>query len=217
MDDTAQNSNVTDIWSMVSQSNRQDDTNQPAPRGDPQTGGGFGKPGLAGGGETGYSQDRQEGRDEDQRTPVDESAKKLEVDKEALDLVEKARRREVEELAELHKPAEQGRLGEIQKSQETMKSPEVVKSPEIPVSPEVPKSPEVQRTKARKTQDKKLEQQSTNISGSPAPGKIVDKRTGKEKPHRVDANRADSVTKIADIKEQEFIERVEREHVKSIV
>lgn len=214
MDDTAQNSNVTDIWSTVGQGNQQDDQNQPTPQPNAPAGGSFGKLGLAGGAESGYFQDKQEG---------EEKAQKLEVDKETLDLLEKARKREMEELAELQKPVERQKIGEVQKPQEALVSPEVGKSPEIPRSPEIPKNPEIQkspevhRPAVNKLQKESTEQPVREVPAPPASEKLVDKRTGKEKTHRVDINKADSVTKVADIKEQEFIERVEQEHVKSII
>ncbi len=237
MDSTAQNPNVTDIWSVVGQGNQQDDQNQPVPQGSPPApaGGSFGKPGLAGGGESGYSGEGQESRDKAQKLEVNERAQGLEADKETLDLLEKARKREMDELAELRQPVERQRpgenqrpteshkseerqkTGEVQKPQETLTSPEVGRSPEIPRSPEVQKSPEIHKPGVDKQQKESTDQPVQKVPSPSASEKIVDKRTGKEKTHRVDINKADAVTKVADIKEQEFIERVEQEHVKSII
>ena len=235
MDDTAQNSNVTDIWSTVGQGNQQDDQNQPTLQPGTPTGGNFGKPGLSGGGESGYSEGKKESEERVPKTEADEKAQKLEVDKETLDLLERARKREMDELAELRQPVERQRpsenqrpteshkseerqkTGEVQRPQETLTSPEVGRSPEIPKSPEVQKSPEIHRPGVDKQQKEPTEQPIQKVPASPASEKIVDKRTGKEKTHRVDINKADAVTKVADIKEQEFIERVEQEHVKSII
>jgi len=261
MDDTAQNSNVTDIWSTAGQGNQQDDQSQPVPQGSAPApaGGSFGKPGLAGGGENRYSEDKQEGGERVQKTEAEEKSRGLEADRETLDLLEKARKREMEELAELRQPAEQQRpsenqrpteshkyeerqkIGEVQKPQETLtspevgrspevprnpemskspevqKSPEIGQSPEIPRSPEVQKSPEIHRPGVDKQQKESTDQPVQKVPAPPVSEKILDKRTGKEKTHRVDINKADAVTKVADIKEQEFIERVEQEHVKSII
>ncbi len=225
MDSTAQNSNVTDIWSATGQGNQQDDQNQPVLQGGQpaSAGGSFSKPGLAGGGESGYVGEGQESQDKTQKPEADEKSQGLKVDQETLDLLEKARKREMDELAELHKPVERYKVGEVQKPQEALKSPEIAGSPEIPKSPEVQRSPEVQkspelyRPEVGKTQKADASQSAKELPESPAPGKIVDKRTGKEKTHRVDINKADAVTKVADIKEQEFIERVDQEHVKSII
>ena len=237
MDDTAQNSNVTDIWSTAGQGNQQDDQNQPVPQGSAPApaGGSFGKPGLAGGGESGYSEGKKESEEGFPKTEDQEKAKKLEADKETLDLLEKARKRELEELAELRQPTERQRssedqrpkenhkyeerqkTGEAQKPQEASTSLEVDRSQEIPRSPEVQKSPEIHRPKVDKQQKESTEQPAREVPDTPAPDRIIDKRTGKEKTHRVDINKADAVTKVADIKEQEFIERVEQEHVKSII
>ena len=235
MDDTAQNSNVTDIWSATGQGNQQDDQNQTTPQGGTQAGGSFGKPGLAGGGESGYSEGKKESEEGFPKTEAQEKAKKLEVDKETLDLLEKARKREMDELAEFRQPAERQtfienqspteshkyeerqKIGEVQKPQETLINPEVVRSPEIPRSPESQKSPEIHRPGIDKKQKEPTDQPVQKVPTPPASEKIIDKRTGKEKTHRVDINKADAVTKTADIKEQEFIERVEQEHVKSII
>jgi len=217
MDDTAQKSNVTDIWSTAGQGNQQDDQNQPTLQPNAPTGGNFGKPGLAGGGESGYSEDKKESEEGFPKTEDQEKAKKLEADKETLDLLEKARKREMDELAELQRPLERQKTGEIQRPQETSTSPEVGRSPEIPRSPEVQKSPEIHRSGVNKQQKESTEQPIQEAPAPPASEKILDKRTGKEKTHRVDINKADAVTKVADIKEQEFIERVEQEHIKSII
>jgi hypothetical protein len=89
---------------------------------------------------------------------------------------------------------------------------EVYRSPEIPESPEIGEKPEL--PEVHKPTHKKerviLPQEDQPGEASPK-GKVVDQRTGKEKMHRV-AEAADNTTKVADIKEQEFIEGVESVH-----
>jgi len=105
----------------------------------------------------------------------------------------------------------------MSKSPEVQKSPEIGQSPEVLRSPEIQKSPETHRPGVDNKQKESTDQPVQKVPPPSASEKIVDKRTGKEKTHRVDINKADAVTKVADIKEQEFIERVDQEHVKSII
>jgi len=175
MSDTAQNfnSNVNDIWSVpdsmqVSQTNGSaqnphDDSNQPSPP--KPLSGSFGKPGLAGGGESGGGS---------------------ESGIIAQELLDKARLEEV------------GHIAEIYKSTETLASPEVG---------EKLKPAEAYKPKEEKTSVSQVAQPEE----TPLKGKIVDQRTGKVKTHRV-AETADKTTKVADIKEQEFIEGAEQVH-----
>lgn len=170
MSDTAQNlnSNVNDIWSVPdltqapqasgSIQSPYDDLNQLSPQ--KSLGGSFGKPGLAGAGESGGdSGSTQEHADERQQE---------QPHYEKLPSVETIRSSEVGEKlksAEVHKPVE-----------EKIKESQVAQPEEVSVK-----------------------------------GQIVDQRTGEVKIHRV-AEIADKTTKIADIKEQEFIKKVEQVH-----
>lgn len=171
MSDTAQNSNpnVNDIWSLPDPS-----TQAPQVNGSPQNphddlvqtpvqkplSGSFGKPGLAGGGESGggsgstqeQADERQQEQPQDERLPSVETIRSPEVGEKL-------------KLAEAPKPKE-----------EMASEPQVVQPEETSLK-----------------------------------GKIVDQRTGKVKTHRV-AERADKTTKVADIKEQDFIEGVEQVH-----
>lgn len=213
MDDTARNSNVTDIRLPIGQNSQQDDQNQQVPKVRVPVGGGFGRPGLVGGGEGVYSGDSGEGGDSREK----EKPQEPDDDSEVLKLLEKARRRETKELAELHKTSERQKAAEVQGVAETQKGVETLQSIEASRGPEVQGSPEAQKIRDGRVQKKETDRQFAGAPRTSALGKIVDKRTGKEKMHRVDINRADSITKIADIKEQDFIERVEQEHVKSII
>ncbi len=167
MDVTAQNPNINDIWSVSNQTppTPVDDQNQPVPK-KPSVGS-FGKPGLAGDGESSDWED----------TPT------------AEELLADARKEEAEHVAEIYK------------APEAFKSAEVLKSPEI--------------QKFENKQKKSFPQETSDESL--VKKNVVEQRTNREKLHRVDINKADSVTKTADIKEQEFIEGVEREHVPSII
>lgn len=165
MSDTAQNlnSNVNDIWSLPdSTQNPNDDLNQ-APTQKP-LGRSFGKPGLAGGGESGGF---------------------------------------------LGSTQEQPRSDEVARGKESMPSDEALKSPEVG---EKLKPAEVPKPREEKIKEPQVAQPEEAL----VKGEIVDQRTGKVKTHRV-AETADKTTKVADIKEQEFIEGVEQEHVKSII
>lgn len=183
MDVTAQDPNVNDIWSTPNQpvqGNFQSSASggsivSPVPKA------GSSKPGLAGSGESG-------GWGE---VPS------------AEDLLEKARKEEAEQVAELYKAPEvpgSVEVGEKLTPAEVLRSPENLKSPK----PQENKSP-------AKLSPKVIPQEES------LKGKVVDKRTGKEKTHRVDINNADAVTKTADLKEQDFIEHVEKEHIQSIL
>lgn len=221
MDVTAQNSKVNDIWSTMDQpvqvnppptdpDNPQNNPNVRddggvAPSAPSASPGSFGKPGLARGGENGGWQESLT----------------------AEELLEKARKQEAEQVAELYKPSETRKSSEVPGSVEVATSPEVSRATEVgeklrPAEvlrpPESVPSPEVQKPQSKKAPSEspesspKVAQQPQDIAG-----KVVEKRTSKEKLHRVDINKADSVTKIADIKEQDFIENVEKEHIKSIL
>lgn len=172
MSDTAQNlnSNVNDIWSVPdSTQNPNDDLNQ-APTQKP-SGRSFGKPGLAGGGESGgfLGSTREQGI-----TQGDEHQQ------------------------------EQPRSDEVARGKESMPSDEILKSPEV--------GEKLKPAEARKpTEEKIKEPQVAQPEEVLVKGEIVDQRTGKVKTHRV-AETADKTTKVADIKEQEFIEGVEQVH-----
>jgi len=156
MSDTAQNSNanVNDIWSLPSPpaGSANDRGKIPARK---RPSGSFGKPGLAGGGES------------------DENWESEAAEKDAE------------------------RVGEIYKAPETLVSPEVGEKQKAAGAQKPKKEPEVESPEV--------------VQDISTKGKIIDKRTGKERTHRVDKN-ADSITKIADVKEQEFIEGVESIH-----
>lgn len=110
----------------------------------------------------------------------------LESDIAVKELLNKARREETEHTAEV------------------FKAPEILKSPE---AGENLKPAESQKSKEEKPKEPEMAQ-SEEVTTR---GEIIDKRTGKERTHRVD-DKADKVTKTADIKEQEFIEGVEQVH-----
>jgi len=164
MSDTAQNSNadVNDIWSLPDPPAQAPQANaSPQNPNDSHTttvknGGGFGRPGLAGGGEGGAGLESDAAQEEAERT------------------------------------------AEIFKAPETLVTPEVG---------EKQKLPEVHPRKEKRVE----EPQVVRPEKAPAKGRVVDQRTGKVKTHRV-ADAADSITKTADIKEQEFIEGVEQVH-----
>jgi len=95
-------------------------------------------------------------------------------------------------------------------AQEVEHTAEIFKTPEVPVSPEVGEKEKPEEVhEPKRTPKAEPPEVVQEISTK---GKIIDKRTGKEKTHRVDPNKADKVTKIADIKEQDFIEGVELVH-----
>ena len=99
---------------------------------------------------------------------------------------------------------------EITLAPEQEKSTEIYQAPEILTPPEV--GERLKPAEARKPGEKTPQSpQVVQPEEPPARGKIVDRRTGKEKLHRV-AETADKTTKTADIKEQEFIEGVEQVH-----
>lgn len=154
MSDTAQDSNLNDIWSLPDSPQVRGDGNGQPPQKPPSKS--FGKPGLAGGGENGGDWESEE------------AAKNTE------------------------------RVGEIYKAPETLASPEVG---------EKQKPAAVQKPR----EEPNIEPQEV-VQEISTKGKIIDERTGKKRTHRVDINKADSITKIADIKEQEFIEGVESVH-----
>lgn len=94
--------------------------------------------------------------------------------------------------------------------EETEPGPEVYKAPETLETPEVG---ETEKPKEVHKHQHKPKVDTQEVEPEiPPQKKIVDRRTGKEVTHRVDINRADSITKTADIKEQEFIEGVEKVH-----
>ncbi|MBU0649799.1 hypothetical protein KJ605_00290 [Patescibacteria group bacterium] len=92
-------------------------------------------------------------------------------------------------------------------------SPESGPVVEVYQAPEVPKSVEREEITTQvtaKPQDVPLEPVQEVSTAAVTPN-VKDLRTGKEKTHRV-APAADSVTKQADLEEQEFIEGVEQVH-----
>lgn len=100
-------------------------------------------------------------------------------------------------------------------SMEAAPLPEAERPAEVEVSPEVLVSPEIgEKTEPAKVEEspKPKEVETAIAEDLPTKGKIVDKRTGKVRTHRVDVERADKITKIADIDEQEFIDGVQRVH-----
>jgi hypothetical protein len=191
MDVTAQNPKVNDIWSMPDQpaqvnppptdpdnpQNNQSvrDNGSDAPS---ASSGSFGKPGLARGGESGSWQETLT----------------------AEDLLEKARKAEAEQVAELYKAPE---IPSSAEAGEKLRPVEVLRALEI-------QKPQSKKEPSKPSPKVVLQEESLK-------GKVVDRRTGKEKTHRVDINNADEVTKTADLKEQDFIEHVEKEHIQSIL
>ena len=93
---------------------------------------------------------------------------------------------------------------EEQSHDERLPSVEKIRSPEVG---EKLKPAETLKPKEEKIKESQVVQPE-EIS---AKKRVVDKRTGNVKTHRV-AERADGITKTADIKEQEFIEGVEQVH-----
>lgn len=113
---------------------------------------------------------------------------------------------------------ERARREEALRAEEVYKAPEALGSDEIGEklpSPEVLRTPESQKPYR---QEKSVEVPPKTASPKePLANRVVDTRTGNEKTHRVDINKADPVTKTADLKEQDFIEKVEREHIQSVI
>jgi len=100
-----------------------------------------------------------------------------------------------QEFLEKAKKEEAERVAEIYKAPEVLPSPEAVRKIKEPLKPAL------QPAKPQEV-----------VQGLVANGAVIDKRTGKEKTHRVDIQSADGITRIADLKEQDFIEGVESVH-----
>lgn len=190
MDVTAQDPKVKDIWSTSDQP-----VIQSSAQDNPQTDQVYPlstQPPAGGSGKPGVMPSGESGG-------WNESQEAQEI-QQAQDLLEKARKQEAEQTAELYRSPETPSSAEVG---EKLRPSEVLRTPESqkPLHPKAPaKSPQEVVPQAQETV-----------------GKVVDKRTGKEKTHRVDITKADPVTKTADLREQDFIENVEKEHVKSIL
>lgn len=190
MDVTAQNPKVKDIWSTSGQPATQNGTQD-----DPQSDVVDSSIKVSSGGGFGRSGVMPGG----ESGGWNESQEAQEIQK-AQELLAQARKQEAEHLAEVSKSPETPNSVEVG---EKLKPAEVLRAPESQ-KPSQPKEP-VKSSQEVAPQPQEMAR------------KVVDKRTGKEKTHRVDINRADSVTKTADLWEQDFIVNVEKEHIKSIL